>query len=134
MSTVVEITKLEHVILYHFQKMMQAYRPPEMAFSRLWYLCSNAACRMSEQGIHNPVSEKKEFSRQFFEAINKMCIEGTCEKKEEVNDGGRRQLISLSLTPAGREKVHGAIYAFQERAREPEIIRNPKPRYRGPII
>lgn len=134
MSKVVEITKLEHVILFTFQKMIEGGTPnPVLSFSKLWRVCGNAACRMEEQGIHNPVREKKLFARQFFEAIEILCRMSTCVKKEEQN-GNRTQLISLALTQAGRERLSTIIFGCQERAREPEVVWNPRPRYRGPIL
>jgi hypothetical protein len=130
---IVEIMTLEHVILFKFQQMLKGEMPaPALSFSRLWRLCSNAACTMGALGIHHPLHEKKLFARQFFEAINRLCSDGICVKKEECN-GERTQLISLTLTQAGREKLSEIIFAAQERAREPEVVWRP-PQYRGPII
>ena len=136
MSTILEITTLDRVILYKFQKMIaDGTSKPVLLFGKLWHICSNAACRMKDQGVHNPVTEKKLFARQFFESIDLLCSSGTCLKREEEN-GPRTQLISLALTDAGRVRVATIIFAAQERAQEAEVIWNPRAskKYRGPIL
>ncbi len=132
---IVEIKTLEHVIMFRMQKMVLAGQSkPVLSFSALWHFCSNAAANMKEQGIHHPVLEKKLFARQFFESIDLLHSSGTCLKREEDN-GPRKQLINLSLTDAGKDRISTIIFGAQERARQPEIIWNPKAmkRYRGQL-